>query len=176
MQFDNVSRAQLAAILVCLTLLLAQGCSDAGSPAAGSPSVAAPEQAQRFTVQLLPMRRGPGLLLRLDTATGQAWTMGSMDAAVWIPLREAAEGVPSAGATEAGRYEIWTIAQTRGAPTLVRIDGATGVIWRKGLKSQGPWVAVPNPDPSVLSPPENRAPISDADADADAPAGGGDES
>jgi hypothetical protein len=78
--------------------------------------------------------------------------MGAMQAPRWFPLAEGDEGVPSPDATVPGRYTIEAATQNRGAPTLVRIDRATGRIWRKGSTSTGPWVGVPNPDPSVTEP------------------------
>jgi hypothetical protein len=71
--------------------------------------------------------------------------MGLMGEGRWEPLAEGPDGVPSPGATAPGRYSIRPISQKRGAPTLVRSDHLTGRVWRKGSKSDGPWVLVPNP-------------------------------
>ena len=146
MQVDNLTRALLAGILVCLLILLGQGFgrgSAADDPAAASPS---PE---RFTVRTIKLQRGLPLLLRSDTATGQIWRMGLMDAGRWEPLSEGPDGVPSPGATAPGRYVVRPVAQKRGAPTLVRSDQLTGRTWRKGSKNEGPWVLVPNPEEEV---------------------------
>jgi hypothetical protein len=140
MQADNLSRALLVLILVCLLFLLGQG------RGGGSAEVAAPASgAERFSVRLVKLQRGPPLLLRTDTATGQAWTMGLMAAGHWQPLREAADGIPAEGAVQAGRYHVMAVAQQAGPPTLVRSDQLTGRVWRKGATSKGAWVAVPNP-------------------------------
>jgi hypothetical protein len=143
MQADNLTRALLAGILVCLLILLGQGWSrgsaDGDLPTAGSPS---PE---RFSLRPIRLKRGPPVLLRSDTATGQVWRMGLMDAGLWEPLAEGSDGVPSPDATRPGRYEVRPVSQKRGAPTLVRSDLLTGRTWRKGSTGDGPWVLVPNP-------------------------------
>jgi hypothetical protein len=144
MQADHAARALLAAILVCLLILLGQSWSR-GS-AARDASATAPS-AKRFIVRpYAASDRGPPILLRSDTATGQIWQMGLMDAGRWEPLSEGPDGVPSPGATKPGRYHVRAIAQRRGAPTLLRSDQLTGRIWRKGSKNKGPWVLVPNPE------------------------------
>jgi hypothetical protein len=142
MQVDNLTRALLAAILVCLLIVLGQGYRSgfgAGDLAAAS---ASPE---RFHVHTIVLLRGAPLLLRSDTATGQAWRMGLMDAGRWEPLAEGPEGIPSPEATRPGRYSITPVAQRRGAPTLVRVDGVDGRTWRRASKGGGTWVLVPNP-------------------------------
>jgi hypothetical protein len=147
MQVDSLTRALLAGILGCLLILLGQGWSrgpaDDGLAAADSPN---PE---RFSVRALMLQRGSPLLLRSDTATGQIWRMGLMDAGRWEPLSEGPDGVPSPGATRPGRYDVTAVPQRRGAPTLVRSDQLTGRIWRKGSENKGPWVLVPNPEEAV---------------------------
>jgi len=143
MQIDNLARALLAGILVCLLLLLGQGWSrgsaDGDLAAADSPI---PE---RFSLRSVRLQRGPPVLLRSDTATGRVWRMGLMDAGRWEPLVEGSDGVPSPGATRPGRYVVRPFSQKRGAPTLVRSDLLTGRLWRKGSTSKAPWVLVPNP-------------------------------
>jgi hypothetical protein len=159
MQARHPRTTLLAATALCLALMLVQGCGG-GEPKARADSAAAASaesDVDRFDVRPVATKRGPGLLLRTDTATGQAWTMGVMDAAKWNPLREGEAGVPSPDGSASGRYTIRAISHSRGAPTLVRTDHATGRIWRKGASSQGPWVLVPNPDPSALSEPEPEA-------------------
>ena len=157
MRADNLTRALLAGILVCLLILLGQGWSrgsaDDDLATAGSPS---PE---RFSLRPIKLKRGPPVLLRSDTATGQVWQMGLMDAGVWEPLSEGPEGVPSPGATQPGRYGIRSVSQKRGAPTLVRSDLLSGRTWRKGSSNEGPWVLVPNPgeEASAEEPAEEAA-------------------
>jgi len=142
MQVDNLTRILLAAILVCLLVFLGQGFGRGGATddrAADSPI---PE---RFSVRTIRLQRGPPLLLRSDTATGQAWRMGLMDVGRWEPLAEGPDGIPSPGATRAGRYSITPVSQQRGAPTLVRSDSVDGRTWRRASKGGGPWVLIPNP-------------------------------
>jgi hypothetical protein len=142
MQVDNLSRALLALILVCLLLLLL-GLGRSGGSAAVAPPPAA--SAKHFITHGVKLNRTPPRLIRMNTATGQAWEMGLLDRALWKPLPEGPEGVPSPDATEPGRYVFVAVSQPRGAPTLVRTDHATGRVWRKGSTSKGPWVLVPNP-------------------------------
>lgn len=185
MQAQHPRSVLLLAISVSFALLSLQGCSNGQSDVASDPAPVAAESVDvgRFEVRTISVKRGPGMLLRTDTATGQAWTMGVMEAPKWQPLREGAAGVPSPDGTASGRYAIRAVKQTRGAPTLVRTDQATGRVWRKGATSKGPWVAIPNPDPSALTEPEpepasNPAAMeepradapdgSDGDSDADA--------
>jgi len=143
MQGDNLSRGLLAAILVCFVLLVVEH-QDAGE---GVPESAPSSALDRFEVRPIAMRRGPPVLLRTDTATGQAWTMGLMARSVWEPLAEGADGVPEPDADVPGRFSIRAHRQTRGLPTLVRLDTVTGQVWRKGSKTPRPWVVVPNPGP-----------------------------
>jgi hypothetical protein len=163
MQVDNLTRALLAGILAFLLILLVQGCSrgsaDGDLATAGSP---VPE---RFSLRPVNLQRGPPLLLRHDTATGEAWRMGLMDKGRWEALAEGPDGVPSPGATAPGRYSIRPISQKRGAPTLVRSDRLTGRVWRKGSKSDGPWVLVPNPGDEAPA----EEPAEEAAAEAAAP-------
>jgi hypothetical protein len=143
MQVDNLTRALLAGILACLLILIFQGRSSGPADsvlAAGDAPIA-----ERFNIRPVQLQRGPPLLLRYDTATGQAWRMGLMDAGRWEALTEGTDGVPSPGATAPGRYSIRPVAQKRGAPTLLRSDDLTGRLWRRGSTSEGPWVLVPNP-------------------------------
>ena len=161
----------LAVASLSLALLLGQGC-DGTRPKAGAgpePAGAATADVGRFDVRSVALKRGPGLLLRLDTATGQAWTMGVMDAAKWQPTREGADGVPTPDGNVSGRYTIKAIKASRGAPTLVRTDQATGRIWRKPA-NKGQWVAVPNPDPSITEPAADDEPAGAAPSESDAEA------
>jgi hypothetical protein len=144
MQGDNLARALLAAILVCLLILLGQGWSRGSGPDAGDGAAASPSP-ERFDVRAIRLQRGAPLLLRSDTATGQAWRMGLMDVGRWEPLPEGPDGIPSPGATRPGRYTITPVAQQRGAPTLVRSDSVDGRTWRRASKGGGPWVLIPNP-------------------------------
>lgn len=141
MQADNLSRGLLAAILVCLVLVIARdrGAEESASEPAPVSSI------ERFEVRAIAMRRGPPLLLRTDTATGEGWTMGLMEKGVWEPLAEGAAGVPVPDGDVPGRFSIRAHKQTRGLPTLVRLDTVTGSTWRKGSKTPRPWVAVQNP-------------------------------
>ena len=156
MQVDNLTRALLAGILVCLLILLGQGF---GRGSADDDRAAASTSPERFRLRIIKLQRGAPILLRSDTATGQAWQMGLMDAGRWQPLAEGPDGGPSPDATRPGRYSIHPVAQKRGAPTLVRGDHLTGRIWRKGTKGDGPWVLVPNPgeEASAEEPAEEAA-------------------
>jgi hypothetical protein len=151
---DNLSRGLLAAILVVLVLLIVEHRDT--SDGAREPAHAI----DRFDVRPIAMRRGPPLLLRIDTATGEAWTMGLMAAPVWERLEEAADGVPEPDAIVPGRFSIHAHKQTRGLPTLVRLDTVTGRVWRKGSMTPRPWVAVPNPE---FEPQASAAPIAAPD-------------
>jgi hypothetical protein len=164
MQADNLSRGLLAAILVCFVLLVVEhrSAGEDASESAPGPSAAI----ERFEVRPIAMRRGPPLLLRLDTATGEAWTMGLMDKSAWEPLTEGSAGVPEPDADGVGRFSIRAHNQSRGLPTLVRLDSVTGRIWRKGSKTPRPWVAVPNPG-SESSPATAPAAAASADAAGD---------
>jgi len=141
MQADNVSRGLLAAILVCFVLLVIEDRNPDESVSEPAPAPAI----ERFVVRPIAMRRGPPLLLRTDTATGEGWTMGLMARGVWEPLAEGAAGVPEPDGDVPGRFSIRAHKQTRGLPTLVRLDTVTGRTWRKGSKTPRPWVAVRNP-------------------------------
>jgi hypothetical protein len=162
MQADNVARALLALILVCLLFLL--GRTWGGGSAADDESAVVSGSPERFIIRPVSMRRGSPLLLRVDTATGQVWQMGLMDEGRWGPLLEGPDGVPSPGATEPGRYSIRPVGQRRGGPTLVRTDAVTGRNWRKGSTSKGPWVLIPNPpgEASAGEAPPAREPAEEA--------------
>jgi len=144
MQADNVARVLLVLILGCLLILLGQGWS--GGSAADDPAAAVSPSPERFILRPVTLRRGPPLLLRVDTATGQLWRMGVMDEGRWEPLVEGPDGVPSPGASAPGRYSVRPIGQRRGGPTLVRTDHLTGRSWRKGSTGKGPWVLIPIPE------------------------------
>lgn len=66
--------------------------------------------------------------------------------------------LPSAGSAvvvpETGRYLIEVAPHRRGELLLVRTDTVTGLVWRKALTSDGPWVLVDQefPDDSDLEP------------------------
>ena len=158
---DNVTRALLAAILVCLAILV-------GRAQSGEAPAEPEASAVRFEVRPVAMKRGAPLLLRTDTATGEAWSMGAMDAGRWDALREGSAGIPSPGASAPGRYSIRAVVQRRGSPTLVRSDHATGRVWRKGSTNAGPWVLVPNPEsPAAPAAAVPQAPETDLEADSD---------
>ena len=143
---DNLSRGLLAAILLCLVVGVFRDGGGANSEAdTASEAAELQTQDERYAFEVVELQRKPSLILRVDTATGEAWTMGVLSRGRWDALREGPEGVPSAGAEEAGRYEIRAVQSRRGAPNLVRADLQTGRIWRKGSTSVGAWVAVPNP-------------------------------
>jgi len=174
---DNLSRALLALILLCLVVGILRG--DGGSsPAAtgNAPEVAARSSGgERYILRVIGLQRKPPLMLRTDTATGEAWMMGVQGPGVWKALREGPDGVPAAGAVAAGRFEIYAVKLRRGAPNLVRVDHLTGRIWRTGSTSGGAWVAVPNPgEPSPAAAGSSRPPPAAADDDIDsaAPEGG----
>ena len=141
MRADNVTRAPLAPILTCLLLVLACGRDGGGAEAARSLE----PRAQRFEVKIVQLRRISPLLVRVDTATGMAWRMGLLNEGRWELLPAAAGGVPSPDGSEPGRYSIEPVRQSRGTPTLVRVDRLSGRVWRKGATNAGPWVLVPNP-------------------------------
>jgi len=145
MQGDNVTRVLLAAILA---LLVAQwvGAGAGGGEASKKSAAAATSAQDRYQIRPVTLRRGPPLLIRLDTATGQAWSMGLMDKGQWLPIREDAAGVPAPDATRPGRFEVRAHTQSRGAPTLVRLDSQTGQAWRTGSVDRRPWVPIPNPE------------------------------
>jgi len=160
---DNLSRALLALILLCLVVgVLRDDGGASGAPGDAPEAAALQTPAERYTIGIIGLNRKPPLMLRTDTATGQAWIMGVLGRGPWEALREAPEGVPSAGADEPGRYEVYSVKLRRGAPNLVRVDHLTGRIWRKGSTNGGAWVAVPNPG--------EQPPVPDAGADADADA------
>jgi hypothetical protein len=158
---DNLSRALLAAILLCLAVAVFRG---GASSEAGDAAEAAALQSQdeRYAFQVVGLLRKPSLILRVDTATGEAWSMGVLSAGRWDALREGPDGVPSAGAEEAGRYEIHAVKLRRGAPNLVRTDLQTGRIWRKGSTSVGAWVAVPNPGEQPLAAAKPVVPVAES--------------
>jgi hypothetical protein len=143
---DNLSRALLGLILVCLVVLVLRGgAAPEPAPSASPEAVGVRSHAGRFEIRIVALKRNPPLVLRTDSATGETWRMGVMDRGEWEALREGPDGPPSAGEEEPGRYSVKAVAQTRGAPTLVRTDHHSGRIWRKGSTNGGAWVAVPNP-------------------------------
>jgi hypothetical protein len=144
---DNLSRVLLALILLCLAVVILRdgggsSCSPGDRPAEAA---ALRTHGERFATRIIGLQRKPPLMLRTDSATGEAWMMGVQGPGRWEALREGPEGAPSAGAEEAGRYEIVAVNLRRGAPNLVRTDLRTGRVWRKGATNGGSWVAVPNP-------------------------------
>jgi len=151
---DNLSRALLALILVCLVVLLLRSGDAEPAPAEPTEPVGVRVHGERYDVSMVSLKRGAPLVLRVDTATGEVWRMGLMGPGEWEALREGPEGAPSAGEAEPGRYSVKSVVQMRGAPTLVRSDLRTGRIWRKGATNLGAWVAVPNPGEE---PPEPKA-------------------
>jgi len=168
MQADNVTRGLLAAILLLLVLSWLDGRRAGGEAAPTEPRAAAVGANARFEIRPVALRRGPPLLVRLDSATGQAWRMGLMDPPAWEPLAEGANGVPAPDADRPGRFAVYAYKQTRGAPTLVRIDSQTGEIWRKGSQDKRPWVPVPNPAaaaPAGGGAEEASVPATDLDSD-----------
>ena len=159
MQADRVTRAPLGLIFVCLTALAAQvlgGCAEGGQASLGGPG-----QTERFSLEAYAVPGGSALLLRLDSATGQAWRMRLLAEGRWEPYAEGPEGVPSPGASRAGRYAIVSVQQRRGPATLVRTDSVSGRVWRVGAIGGGNWVPIPNP--------AKAAPASEVSEDADGP-------
>jgi hypothetical protein len=165
-QVDQLSRALLVLILLCLVVLILRGETARQAPPTEAPP-AVSSQVERFNVRMVKLIRGAPIVLRTDTATGEAWRMGLLASGAWEALREGPDGTPSAGADEPGRYSINAVAQSRGSFTLVRTDHHTGRIWRKGLKNSGAWVAVPNPgeaDAKATAPAADPAdPVDDGD-------------
>jgi hypothetical protein len=149
---DNLSRALLALILLCLVVgnLRDSGDSSPEPNDAVAETAALRTHGERYSIRMIGLQRKPPLMLRADSATGEAWMLDVVGAGPWEALREGPEGVPSAGADEAGRYEFQSVMLRRGAPTLVRTDLRTGRVWRKGSTSRGSWVAVPNPGEEPL--------------------------
>lgn len=83
MQSDGVTKVLLAAILLCLVLLVGQqltGISRASAPAAASKG--------RYDVQLANMRKGGPLLIRADLETGVVWRKGLMSDGPWVIVDE----------------------------------------------------------------------------------------
>ena len=143
---DNLSRALLALILLCLVVgILRDGGGVNSAPSAAPEAAALPPQGERYDLRVIGLQRKPPVILRTDSATGQVWRMGVLGPGRWEALREGPEGVPSPGADEPGRYVVHSVKLLRGAPNLVRMDLYTGRIWRKGSLNAGAWVAVPNP-------------------------------
>jgi hypothetical protein len=164
---DNLSRALLVLILLCLVFLILRG-EGPGPEALPAPEpTAAQSGVERYSVRMVKLLRGAPIVLRSDTATGEAWRMGLLAPGQWEALPEGPGGVPSAGAEEPGRYSIHAVAQNRGAFTLVRTDHHTGRIWRKGLKNAGGWVAVPNPGEEAAGAAPAAAPTRAATDEAD---------
>jgi hypothetical protein len=170
-QSDNLSRALLVLILICLVVLVARsGERDAENDP--SAAVVPAEFSPRYDVRMIKLQRGMPIMLRTDTATGESWTMGLLAAGEWKALLEGADGVPSADSEVPGRYEIHAIPQKRGAPTLVRTDSGMGRVWRKGAKSAGPWVQIPNPGEAPM---ESKTKLPSAADIAPAPQAAGDD-
>lgn len=147
MQTDHVTRALLGSILVCGLVLLVQG-QRAGEAAAE------PSAGERFQLLTVARRNDSVLLIRLDSATGEAWGMSLLGEGRWDPIAEGPEGAPSPDAREPGRYSIVGVGQRRGAPTLVRTDHRSGRSWRVASTNQGPWVPIPNPPNGAAAPAE----------------------
>lgn len=125
-----------------------------------------PDGVGRFSVERVPLKRD-SILIRTDTATGQAWSMRLLGQGIWQPYTEGKEGVPSPDGVLVGRYSIKAHSQRRGAPNLVRLDSVTGRIWRTGSMGGGYWVPVAEADPTL-----QRAPEADGKSDAEPEAEG----
>ena len=136
----RISRSALA--LLAASLLALAGCPVEGTRPAGS------DQLGRYTIERIPLKRD-SLMVRADTATGQAWHMRTLGEGLWIAYSEARDGIPSPDGAVSGRYLIRAFSQRRGAPTLVRVDTLTGRTWRTGSLGAGPWVAIPNPGEEI---------------------------
>jgi hypothetical protein len=156
-----------ASLPLLAALLLALGCQDAGSSAGPA----------RFEISPVQTSSGP-IVVRFDSATGtlrQAPMAGSLN---WTPI-----GSPppaGSGATRPGRYSF-EFAQAASVPlTFLRLDTATGTVWRLAFRRDRDWVAFRSPDESEPAEPvpaasreqrrkERRRPIAD---DPPAPSGG----
>jgi len=147
MQADNLARALLVLILACLLFLVARDVT--GGAAAGD---AAAHAALRFDISAARSEKGPGTLLRLDTATGQVWGMGVLDEGLWKPYAEGPDGIPSPGAAVPGRYSLRSFSQRRAGATLVRADSVTGRVWRTPARNDGVWVLIPQPGEEPTAP------------------------
>jgi hypothetical protein len=142
--------------LAAMALLGFSGCP---APEHRDPAVTGEaEPFGRFTVQRLALKRD-SVLIRTDTATGQAWHMRLLGGDPWVEYREGKQGIPSPDGTTPGRYEIWPETQRRGAPTLVRVDSLTGLVWRTASTGVGFWVPVAETGPGGADP----DPAADAD-------------
>ncbi len=129
------------ALLLWLVLFPGSGCTP--PPAADGKASETPESGPGpYAVWSIPMRRGPPELLRVDSATGSAWSKGLMEGGPWLALPETPGHEPEPGGV--GRYDFRAIALRRGAPNLIRTDTESGKVWRKGVKSGGPWVPIPD--------------------------------
>jgi hypothetical protein len=140
MQADNVTRTLLVSILSCLAFLSA--CDGARCPA-DKATGAGIGRFQISAVSAAP--KEPGSMIRFDTATGKAWSMGVLAAGRWKPFAEGVDGVPSADAVTPGRYSISAFSQPRSGATLLRTDSVTGRVWRTPAKNDGVWVLIPQP-------------------------------
>jgi hypothetical protein len=102
---DSYTKVVLALILVCLAWLLLGGTErERGAAADGSETALG-----RYEFVLFPLRRGRSLLVRHDTATGEAWGMlrWGGDNGEWIDISEVrppagAEAAPAAGGAGGG--------------------------------------------------------------------------
>lgn len=151
MQSDHLVRTLGVPILACLAFLVA--CDVSGRSAA---EAQAPDGSGRFEISAARGEKGPGTLLRLDTATGRVWGMGVLDEGLWKPYAEGPDGVPSPGAVAPGRYSLRAFSQRRAGATLVRVDSATGRVWRTPARNDGVWVLIPQPgeEPAAPATPE----------------------
>jgi len=119
MQANNVLRTLLALILAGLPFLTA--CDGVRSPASGASDTGI----GRFEISAARAAdKGPGTMIRFDTATGQAWEMGVLAAGPWKPYAEGPDGTPSPGAAAPGRYSLLAFNQPRAGATLVRVGTA----------------------------------------------------
>jgi hypothetical protein len=92
-QSDNLSRALLVLILICLVVLVARsGERDAENDP--SAAVVPAEFSPRYDVRMIKLQRGMPIMLRTDTATGESWTMGLLAAGEWKVLLEGADQAP----------------------------------------------------------------------------------
>lgn len=131
--------AALALVTSWVALLVACG-------PGGSTDSAEPEDAPRFA-----FIRAPGMVVRLDSVTGQAWFVGESGEGGWTVLGR----TPSAGgvAPAEGRYEIYRVgqrAESRGARAssgseLLRLDGATGRTWLVEPRDGAEWTEIAEP-------------------------------
>jgi hypothetical protein len=86
MQSDGVTKVLLAAIVLCLLLLIAQQFN------AGAQSGAAASAEPRYHVMTANMRKGGAMLIRSDLNTGTVWRKSLVGDGPWVVVDEETRG------------------------------------------------------------------------------------